>query len=80
MAIDELQCLFTKCKIADMVHFDYQTNCIWCYAHIINIYCSNIITSFTSVPKLYLSQLKVLLNLNYAMWNDSVKIQAEKCP
>ena len=77
--MDELQHLFATCKIADVVHFDHQTNCVWCYTHIINICCSHIIASFTSVSKPYLSQLKVPLDLGSVMCDDSDSDNESEC-
>ena len=79
VAMDKLQHLFATHKIADMVHFDHQTNCVQCYAHIINICCSHIIASFTSVSKPYLSRLKVPLDLGSVMCDDSDSDNESEC-
>jgi len=46
-------------------------NRIRCYAHIINICSSHIIASITSTAKCYLSDLKVPLDSNLAICDDS---------
>ena len=60
-----IQDILTKCGIADTLSFHHQRNCVWCYAHIINICSSHVISSFTSTPESYLLQLKVPLDPNY---------------
>jgi hypothetical protein len=42
-----------------------------CYAHIINICCSHIVTSITSTSKSYLSNLKVPIDSNHATHDNS---------
>ncbi len=57
--MQELQSLLAKCETAIGLDFDHLKHRIWCYAHIINIYSSHIISSMTSVSEQYLSDLKV---------------------
>jgi len=64
-AMEWIQDILTKRGIADMLSFHHQHNCVRCYAHIINICSSHVISSFTSMPKSYLSQLKVPLDPDY---------------
>ena len=59
VAMQELQSLLAKCEMAVGLNFDHLKHCVWCYAHIINICSSHIISSMTSVSKWYLSDLKV---------------------
>ena len=54
-----------------MVHFDHMANRVRCYAHIVNICCSHIIASVTSVPQTYLSQLKVPPDHSTTICDDS---------
>ena len=60
-----IEVLLARCGIADTVKFDHLRNRVRCYAHIINICSSHIISSFTSTPESYLSQLKVTLDPDY---------------
>jgi len=64
-AMEWIQDILTKHGIADTLSFYHQRNHVWCYAHIINICSSHVISSFTSMPESYLSQLKVPLDPNY---------------
>src|SRR5229473_2507269 len=59
VAMQELQSLLAKHETAIGLDFNHLKHCIWCYAHIINICSSHIISSMTSVSKWYLSDLKV---------------------
>src|SRR5258707_5379581 len=59
VAMQELQSLLAKREMAVGLDFDHLKHCIRCYAHIINICSSHIISSMTSVSKWYLSNLKV---------------------
>src|SRR5258707_1858066 len=59
VAMQELQSLLAKRETAIGLNFDHLKHCVWCYAHIINICSSHIISSMTSVSKWYLSDLKV---------------------
>src|SRR5258707_1637977 len=59
VAMQELQSLLAKCEMAVGLDFDHPKHCVLCYAHIINICSSHIISSMTSVSKWYLSDLKV---------------------
>jgi hypothetical protein len=54
-----------------MVNFDNLNNHVWCYAHIINICSSHIISLVTSVSKWYLSKLKVPIDSNSTIHNES---------
>ena len=69
--MDEVQYLLSEREIPNMVHFDHLTNRVRCYAHIINICCSHVVALFTSVPKSYFTQLKVPLDPDYALCDDS---------
>jgi len=69
--MEELQNLLAKHKIAGSINFDHHNNRIQCYAHIINICSSHIITSFTSTSKSYLSILKVPSDSDYIAHADS---------
>jgi len=60
-----IQDILTKRGIADTLSFHHQRNRVRCYAHIINICSSHVISSFTSTPKSYLLQLKVPLDPDY---------------
>jgi hypothetical protein len=64
--MEELQRLLVKHEIADVVNFDHLNNCVRCYAHIINICTSHVVSSFTSTSKSYLSGLNVPLDPDYA--------------
>jgi|SRR6266850_1766788 len=68
--MEELQDLLAKCEIASSINFDHHNNRVQCYAHIINICSSHIITSFTSTSKSYLSILKVPSNSDYIAHAD----------
>ncbi len=59
VAMQELQSLLAKHETAIGLNFDHLKHHIWCYAHIINICSSHIISSMTSVSEWYLSDLKV---------------------
>src|SRR5229473_8121284 len=59
VAMQELQSLLAKHETAIGLDFDHLKHHIWCYAHIINICSSHIISSMTSVSEWYLSNLKV---------------------
>jgi hypothetical protein len=67
----ELQALLAKCEMVILIDFDHLNHCVQCYAHIINICCSHIVTSVTSTLKSYLSNLKVPIDLNHATHNNS---------
>ena len=67
---DLLEDLLTKCGITEVVSFHHMKNRVWCYAHIINICSSHVVSSFTSTPTSYLSQLNIPLDPNYATYND----------
>ena len=60
-----IQDILTKRGIADTLNFHHQRNRVRCYAHIINICSSHVISSFTSTPESYLSQLKIPLDPDY---------------
>src|SRR5712692_8911016 len=59
IAMQELQSLLAKHETAVGLDFNHLKHHIWCYAHIINICSSHIISSMTSVSEWYLSNLKV---------------------
>ena len=69
--MEELQRLLVKREIADVVNFDHLNNRVRCYAHIINICTSHVVSSFTSTSKSYLSGLNVPLDPDYATCRDS---------
>jgi hypothetical protein len=71
VAMRELESLLAAHKTATAVGFDHLNHCIRCYAHIINICSSHIIASVTSIPKSYISDLKVPVGLNVAICDDS---------
>jgi len=60
-----IEILLARRGITDMARFDHLRNCVRCYAYIINICSSHIISSFTSTPESYLSQLKVAVDPDY---------------
>src|SRR5712692_9296430 len=57
--MQELQSLLAKRETAVGLDFDHLKHCVRCYAHIINICSSHIISYMTSVSEWYLSDLKV---------------------
>src|SRR5712692_351794 len=57
--MQELQSLLAKRETAVGLDFDHLKHCVQCYAHIINICSSHIISSMTSVSEWYHSDLKV---------------------
>ena len=63
--------MLAECELATMVNFDPLNHRIQCYAHIINICSSHIISSMTSTSTSYLAQLKVPSDSNYTMHGDS---------
>jgi len=67
---DLLEDLLAKCGITEVVSFDHMKNRVRCYAHIINICFSHVISSFTSTPTSYLAQLNIPLNPDYATYGD----------
>jgi len=69
--MQELKSVLTECKLATIVNFNPLNHCIQCYAHIINICSSHIISSMTSTSTSYLTQLKVPSDSNYTMHGDS---------
>ena len=62
--MQELQTLLAKRETSVMVDFDHLKHRVRCYAHIINICCSHIISSVTSVPEQYLSELDIPIDSN----------------
>jgi hypothetical protein len=71
MVMEELHSKLDKCRIASVVGFDPENNCVQCYAHTINICSSHIIASFTATPKSSLSGLKVPFNNDFPTCDDS---------
>lgn len=67
----ELQRLLAKRETAVTVNFDHLKHRVRCYAHIINICSSHIISSITSVSEQYLSKLKVPTDSNCVFRDDS---------
>src|SRR5712671_952208 len=68
VAMQELENLLTEHEMYDFHHLNHR---IRCYAHIINICSSHIISSMTSVSKSYLSDLKVPVNSDRIFRNNS---------
>jgi len=67
----ELESLLDKREMFIMVDFNHLNNCIQCYAYIINICLSHVISSMMSVSKQYLSKLKVPVDPSPMTHNDS---------
>jgi hypothetical protein len=67
----ELQSLLNKRETSVMVNFEHLKNRVRCYAHIINICSSHVISSMTSVSKRYLSKLKVPIESSPMIRDDS---------
>jgi len=63
--MQELQSLLAKHEMAIGLDFNHLKHCVWCYAYIINICSSHIISSMTSVSKWYFSDLKVPANTDH---------------
>jgi len=63
--MEALEVLLARRGITDMVRFDPQRSRVRCYAHIINICSSHVISSFTSTPESYISQLKITPDPDY---------------
>jgi len=63
--MEVLEVLLARHGITNTVRFDPQHSHVQCYAHIINICSSHIISSFTSTPESYISQLKITPDPNY---------------
>ncbi len=71
VTMQELQLQLGKRETAIVVNFNHLNHRVRCYAHIINICSSHIVTSMTPTSKSYLSQLKVPTDSNYITCNDS---------
>jgi len=69
--MEELQYQLAECEINDVLKFDHLKHCVRCYAHIINICSSHIVTLFTSVPKSYITSLSVPLDPDYAIYDNA---------
>ena len=69
-AMEELQRLLARRGVADEVEFNHQNNRVRCYAHIVNICASHIIAASTTVPKSYLTRLKIPFDPSYATQDD----------
>lgn len=67
----ELETRLTEREVGGVLNFDACNHRIRCYAHIINICSSHIISSVTSVSKKYLSSLKVPFVSNRMSCGDS---------
>jgi hypothetical protein len=67
----ELQSLLDERETSVMVDFEHLKNRVRCYAHIINICSSHVISSMTSVSKRYLSKLKVPIESSPMIRDDS---------
>jgi len=70
--MQSLQTLLDEREVGTKVNFNHLDNRVRCYAHIINICCSHIIASVTSIPKSYLSDLKVPIGSDYASRDDGL--------
>jgi hypothetical protein len=57
--MQELESMLAKREAAIGIDFDHLKHCVQCYAHIINICSTHIISSMTSVSERYLTDLKV---------------------
>jgi hypothetical protein len=57
--MQELESMLAKREATAGIYFDHLKHRVRCYAHIINICSSHVISSVTSVSKRYLSDLKV---------------------
>ena len=66
----ELQSLLAEREVAVAVDFDHIKHRVRCYAHIINICSSHIISSMTSVSKDYLSDLDIPIDSNPTICQD----------
>jgi hypothetical protein len=69
--MQKLESLLTERETAIAVDFDHLKHCVRCYAHIINICSSHVISSMTSVSKPYISKLKVPVDSNFIFCGDS---------
>jgi hypothetical protein len=69
--MQKLESLLTERETAIAVDFDHLKHRVRCYAHIINICSSHVISSITSVSKLYISKLKVPVDSNFIFCGDS---------
>lgn len=67
----ELESLLAKREAAVAFDFDNLNHRVRCYAHIINICSSHIISSVTSVSKRYLAKLKVPIDANGMIRDES---------
>ena len=66
-----LQSRLAKRETSVKVDFHHTKHRVRCYAHIINICCSHIISSATSVSERYLSELEVPIDSNRVFCDDS---------
>ena len=73
--MQELESLLAKRETPVTVGFDHLKHRVWCYADVINICSSHVISSITSVSRPYLSELKVPVdpNPNFRDDNDDDK-------
>jgi hypothetical protein len=69
--MQKLESLLTERETAIAVDFDHLKHRVRCYAHIINICSSHVISSMTSVSKPYISKLKVPIDSNFIFCGDS---------
>jgi hypothetical protein len=69
--MQKLESLLAERKTAIAVDFDHLKHHVRCYAHIINICSSHVISSMTSVFKPYISKLKVPVDSNFIFCGDS---------
>lgn len=66
----ELQSLLAKRETSVKVEFDHLKHRVRCYAHIINICCSHVIASTTSVSERFLSELNVPIDSDRVFCDD----------
>lgn len=69
--MEELESLLAEREAFATADFDHLKHRVRCYAHIINICSSHVISSMTSVSKGYLSELKVAVDSNHIDCDDS---------
>jgi hypothetical protein len=69
--MQQLGSLLAECEMSIAIDFNHLNHCVRCYAHIINICSSHVISSMMSVSKQYLSELKVPINPSHTFHDDS---------
>ena len=79
--MQELESLLAKYEKKVAINFDNCNHRVRCFAHIINICLSHVISSMTSVSKGYLSDLNVPLNSDPTVChNDDVDVDDDDVP